>query len=466
MHPAESLCSFGATQFLRRLGTRRRGNAIIELAALADVLPSIAQHSDELRRFTANYQLAKHLDGNALGHVMGSPYGLVWLRRTFECLGVLRGEATVDVIKPHMRPEQSIEAYRRELLDQFGFLVAATLIQFGQTAALPEPTPLRRPTTLAATTWHLVPDGDVGLFTGVAKGMPEGRGFEVVHLGSVTVRDRQIVIDPLDDFLASETREGASRDIGRRHATAFREALLSALDLFQTGCPDVIDEIALSYFAVTPSLINCPTGFPSGTTSTSVGLSAFSVPSSPAILCEMLVHELSHGQLFSYQDVDPILDPAAHGEGWLPENLYSPWRDDARPANGLLHAVFVFSRVAAMWLSFIRSGTADADLACRRLAALRYQLRIGVGLLQEVVKWTASGQIFWKALQCSVDQIHHACAALNLDQVQPQYAEVASLGRSQGTAKERQREHLRRWRERNPNDCTIAEHLLELSLAS
>ena len=190
------------------------------------------------------------------------------------------------------------------------------------------------------------------------------------------------------------------------------------------------------------------------------------MPSSPAILCEMLVHELSHGHLFAFQDVDPVLEPSVHGEGWSPENLYSPWRDDARPANGLLHGVFVFSRVAQMWLHFLRSYVADPDLARRRLAALRYQLRVGAQILDASTQWTASGRELWTALRDTVGRVHAACADLDLDLVQPQYAEVASLGCSSGNASQRQKEHLRMWRLRNPSYCEGAEGVLEAVLAT
>lgn len=461
---AEALFDFGAPQFLQRLWMRRRRTAIVELAALAQIIPSAFPPCDGSQRFLANYCLARELDARAFAHVMGSPYALVWLRRVFECVRVHQGNAPLDTVRPHMAAGQTLQDYWHELLDQLGILVAATLIRTGQTLALPAAVPLKRPTTLAATTWHLAPRGGTGSLNGVSQGTPHGDDFEAVRLGSLTVREREIVIDPADDFLALEAREGASREAGYRTAADFRRSMVEALELFRSGCPGVIDEIALCYYAVAPSLIGCPTGFPSGTTSTSLGLSAFSMPYSPTVLCEMLVHELSHAHLFAYQDIDPVLEPASHGEGWSPEDLYSPWRDDARPANGVLHAVFVFSRVAAMWLAFVRSGAADLDLARRRLAALRYQLRIGAGVLQESVAWTAPGRKFWTALQTSVNEIDAACAGLDLDSVEPRYAEVACLGRFSGTAKERQREHYRNWRKRNPGKCVIADQLVNAAL--
>lgn len=461
---AQELFDFGASPFLRQLWRRRRGLAIVELAALAQVLPSAFPQSDESQRFLANYGLAKELDARAFAYVMGSPYALVWLRRVFECVGVHQGKAAIDLVRPHMVAGQTLQDYWHELVDQFGIFVVATLMRTGQTLSLPSAIPLKRPTTLATTTWHLTPRGGEATLRGVSYGIPDGHAFEVVRLGSLMVRDRQIVIDPADDFLALEAREGASRGVDYETAANFGRLMAGALELFQSGCSGVIEEIALCYYAVAPSLVSSPTGFPSGTTSTSLGLSAFSMPSSPAILCEMLVHELSHAHLFAYQDIDPVLEPASHGEGWSPENLYSPWRDDARPANGVLHAVFVFSRVATMWLTFVRSSTADLNLARRRLAALRYQLRIGAGILHETATWTERGQQFWTALQKSVDDIESACAWLCLDFVEPQYAEVACLGRFTGTAKERQREHYRNWQKRNPGLCTVAEQLVNATL--
>lgn len=58
-------------------------------------------------------------------------------------------------------------------------------------------------------------------------------------------------------------------------------------------------------------------------------------------LAEAIVHEYCHNELFLHQESAELFDAA---EGLY----YSPWRDDARPLNGLFHGAFVFTAVAGL----------------------------------------------------------------------------------------------------------------------
>lgn len=457
---AESLKKFGVSTQLRQLWHRRRAIAVVELAAIAGVVPALFLESDSSRRFLAFYALARNEDHSSLSHVLGSPYALVWLRRIFDCIKVRSGHSPAELVVPHMANGQSLNDYANELLDHFGFLVAASMVRRGHSSTYALGIPIRRSTTLPVTQIHLVPHSLSARLLGIQNGQAIVEHASVIHLSAIEVKARRIVIDPFDEFLALEGREGASAEIGRKNAGEFSSTLGEAFAVLGFACPGVLDEIELAYYVVAPSLVSCPTGFPSGTTSTSLGHSAFSIPPSPAVLCEMFVHELSHSHLFAYQDVDPVLDPKIHQEGWAPENLYSPWRDDARPVNGLLHAVYVFSRVARMWLEFIRLNAGFDELARRRLAALSNQLVLGNKILHNSATWTSLGQRFATLLSENVEQIAYECGSMNLTDVQPQYAEAASIGQSSGTASDRQRAHLSNWRQRNPSLCPIAEVVL------
>jgi HEXXH motif-containing protein len=57
-------------------------------------------------------------------------------------------------------------------------------------------------------------------------------------------------------------------------------------------------------------------------------------------LAEAIVHEYFHNELFLHQESAELFDTRD-------ELYYSPWRDDARPLNGLFHGAFVFTAVAA-----------------------------------------------------------------------------------------------------------------------
>jgi hypothetical protein len=164
----------------------------------------------------------------------------------------------------------------------------------------------------------------------------------------------------------------------------------------------------------------------------------------------MVVHEMSHNLLFSMQDMDPLLDPTSHGEGWQSEHYYSPWRDDPRPLNGILHAVFVFSRVAKFWLALIDKVESHPlqDLAKRRLAALSIQLPLAWHSLNAQGVFTNTGARFHAAIGSAIRGIVESCTSLGLERLQPSYTEVASLKDGTGSARKRQREHYARYCQR------------------
>jgi HEXXH motif-containing protein len=58
-------------------------------------------------------------------------------------------------------------------------------------------------------------------------------------------------------------------------------------------------------------------------------------------LVEAIVHEFHHNELYMYMQVNELL-----GANSGSKLYYSPWRNDARPLFGLLHACYVFTAVA------------------------------------------------------------------------------------------------------------------------
>lgn len=103
----------------------------------------------------------------------------------------------------------------------------------------------------------------------------------------------------------------------------------------------------------------------------------YSSTSQPLLVAEMIMHENSHQRLFRLQDIDPIIDSKKHGSGWDKCEIYSPWRDDPRPVNGVLHGFIVFSEASKFWFDLIQSGelsAADVNISKRRMAMLVLQL--------------------------------------------------------------------------------------------
>lgn len=441
---------FGATPTKYSAWRRRRRLARVELAALSRALPALGVCGPGVAVFQRAYDDLVRLPSSVVAHVLGTPHALVWLRRCFECIEVLTGRDPASRIARHLLPGQTPAAFADELFAYAGVLGVAAALLSGSSVTLPVALPLRRPTTLPGTDFHLRPTGSNARLLGCA-GDPIVAGSDVVRLRRVTMGGRAVTIDPFDALLRTDAREEASSACDDVTIQRFEQMLGDAIALLTKHVPAVLGELDLAYESMAPSTFGGPSGFPSGTTSSSLGFSVFSMPPIPSVLCEMLVHEVSHSHLFVLQDLDPLLDPRYHGEGWEPEVLYSPWRDDPRPLNGLLHAAFVFARVARFWLRVAGDGTTDdRGVALRRLAVLQLQLGVVVRSLARHAQWTDTGLAFFTILRDEIDAVCDGAALLGLDEVTPFYAEDASTGRGTGSARDRQRAHFEAWSHRNP----------------
>jgi len=80
----------------------------------------------------------------------------------------------------------------------------------------------------------------------------------------------------------------------------------------------------------------------SATSPAAFGAIAASRPPSPVIMAETLVHEFQHLKLSGLMDVVPLIDPCD-------EKVYAPWRQDPRPAGGLLQGIYAHVGVARFW---------------------------------------------------------------------------------------------------------------------
>jgi hypothetical protein len=113
----------------------------------------------------------------------------------------------------------------------------------------------------------------------------------------------------------------------------------------------------------------------------------------PMLMAEIIVHELSHQKLFRLQDIDPLIDPTIHGSAWDSCTIYSPWRDDPRPINGVFHGFIVFAEACKFWYSLIHSGRLsplEENISKRRFAMLVLQLECAYYSLLNV-KFTSDG---------------------------------------------------------------------------
>lgn len=97
---------------------------------------------------------------------------------------------------------------------------------------------------------------------------------------------------------------------------------------------------------------------------------------SPELLpiVEAVVHEVGHARLHHANEVFELVEPMDKAL------YYSPWRNDPRPASGVLHAAYVFTLVLSFWLQALGQHEARLSEAERayvedRTALVSLQLR-------------------------------------------------------------------------------------------
>ena len=105
-----------------------------------------------------------------------------------------------------------------------------------------------------------------------------------------------------------------------------------------------LDAIADTVAAIIPLAPHHEGEFISETTPAAFGAIATTWPPDPVMMAETLVHEYQHLKLGALLDMVPLLTP--EGDGTL---VYAPWRQDPRPAGGLLQGIYAHLAVARFW---------------------------------------------------------------------------------------------------------------------
>ena len=161
------------------------------------------------------------------------------------------------------------------------------------------------------------------------------------------------------------------------------EVLLKQIQVIEKALDYIglVDPSITQYFEEVPNyfvpLIGPDGTLPSSSNSSVDTMFWYSATNQPLLMAEMIIHELSHQRVFRLQDMDPLIDSEVHGSGWDICEIYSPWRDDPRPVNGVFHGFVVFTEAAKFWMSLINQGglhPEDLDISKRRMTMLSLQL--------------------------------------------------------------------------------------------
>ncbi|WP_161952539.1 HEXXH motif-containing putative peptide modification protein [Actinoplanes sp. TFC3] len=241
----------------------------------------------------------------------------------------------------------------------------------------------------------------------------DDRALTATHDGltiSVRLEDR----DPLRAHLGLTPAPRLTNEQLRR----WREKFTGAWRLLVTAVRPDAEVLAAVLTCIVPVEPDPAARGISATSADAFGAVAISEPADATALAVGLLHEAQHSILNAVQYLFGLLEaPGLTG--------YSPWRDDPRPASGILHGAYAYLTVTRFWRTQRRDRLAQFEFARWRAAVVA----AGEGLRE----LTPAGARFVGAL---------------LDEVRPWLAEPvepAVLRLAEGA----NRDHYLRWRLRN-----------------
>ncbi|MGW7821793.1 HEXXH motif domain-containing protein [Streptomyces puniciscabiei] len=124
-------------------------------------------------------------------------------------------------------------------------------------------------------------------------------------------------------------------------------------------------------------------------------------PSDALSFAETLVHEFQHSKLYATNDLFQLYDLETG------EIYFAPWRQDARPIEGLFHGVYAFQGITSFWEVNRRRMTGNEYLrSCFEFARWRYQVEAAIDVLVESGHLTEAGLAFAQGMRTTVAAWH------------------------------------------------------------
>jgi HEXXH motif-containing protein len=214
----------------------------------------------------------------------------------------------------------------------------------------------------------------------------DSHAWKALRPVTLQARDKSItlVIDDLDPFRAPGAEDVDGR-LDQAEVARWREVWLSGWDLLVSSHPVVADEVAAMISVLTP--LRAPGGRSvSATARHAFGALMLSAPDDARSLALTMTHEVAHAKLSALLDLVPM---TVRDDG---RRFYAPWRDDPRPASGLLQGAYAFLGVAGFWLR--QSEISDREAALAEFARWYGGVRRVVDTLRSSGQLTPAGDEF------------------------------------------------------------------------
>lgn len=426
---------------------------LVHYAALVKSLTENHSTIPAVKGLVDNYTLAKELPAQALSWVFADPAAVYW---NYAARNMVRRMANHEEITPADAPhlDRETDPLEAHLKDLGRFLVSAALV--GRCAITVE--------CRVQDGWLRLPGLGVGIridgatsvrvevFGGAARTVriESGMVFDVEGflgpreteylsrdfmevLPCVTAGNRTILLDPRDPYfrkgwVLKQSFPGSlmARELTNEDFPLWFTTLSETFAFLRDVWPEIASGISTALRTIVPVAspapgrsISCAAPCFSGAIITSLD--------SPVYMAESLIHEFSHNVLYAVMDQYGILAADCPQDA----AYYSPWRQDARPLAGVLHAVYVFERVAEYYFRFLLRNPGHT---CRnRYSSIVARLQLGIQTLKKFAGFNEHGMAFLERLSAGI-QKHQACgSAIITDSIASELAE-----------------HLSSWRDRYP----------------
>lgn len=205
-----------------------------------------------------------------------------------------------------------------------------------------------------------------------------------------------VVVEDLDPYRSPGAANTGSR-LSAAEVVRWQEAFAGAWDLLVRHHSQVAAQFAVMIRVFTP-LTPPEHGQVSSTSRQTFGSIALSAPPNATSLAVTIAHEIRHAKLSALLDVVPMT---------LPDNgirHYAPWRDDPRPASGLLQGAYAFLGVAEFWREQWRLEEGeDAFRASAEFARWKSAVELVVQTLSSSGQLTRQGQLFTDGMARTLD---------------------------------------------------------------
>jgi uncharacterized protein len=220
-------------------------------------------------------------------------------------------------------------------------LAAAAAVRAGVSAELPLPMRdcLTHVPSLGALT--VAPDAGRTVRVRIKAGRVVPRSGQAWHaVRQVTGPDLQVAVEDLDPFRDCQQWVAAGR-LSTAEWVVWHRGLALAGRRLASAVPAYARTLAAGLRTVVP-LRSARVGMQSATSRSAFGAVAITLPTNPAGIEEMLVHEFQHAKLFGLSDLYEFTDKACT------LLLRVPWRDDPRPIDGVLHGTYAHLALAQL----------------------------------------------------------------------------------------------------------------------